>query len=270
MKSPLRLQRPRGWIYFALFILALAALISCNRGDLTSGTEIQHAPVGPALPPPKPPCSPPAATGFRMRINEVMVLNESTLADEDGKFPPWIEIYNPTDAEYDLGGTPLSDDFADPLKWKVPCIAEAILPPKGFLVIFLDGGTDPNALHANFTLSNDKDDAQLLLNRGAQIFRFDSTLSEPDVSVGRFPDGGVKLDFLSEPTPGAPNKEFREEVPTEADFVRGDANGDGRVTVSDIAVITKVATGELAAPICQDRLDANDDGAVTAEDALYV
>src|SRR5262245_24942616 len=264
MKSPCLIAP--GWVY-RLTLLALPALISCNRGDLSDGNEIQLAPVGPVGPPPKPPCSPPAAT--RTRINEVMVLNESTLADEDGKFSPWVEIYNPSDAEFDLGGTPLSDDFADNQKWKIPCIAEAIVPSKGFLIIFLDGSTDPNKLHANFTISNDREDAILVLNRGGQLFRWDSTQSAPDVSVGRFPDGSGPIDTLSEPTPGAPNKDFGSPA-TEANFVRGDANGDGRVTISDVALITKVATGELTAPPCQDRLDANDDGAITADDALYV
>src|SRR5262245_12762658 len=126
MKSPFRHQRWRGWTP-GLVLLALWALwvpISCNRGDLFSGNEIQHAPEGPVEPPSKPPCSPPSSTGFRIRINEVMVLNESTLADEGGKYPPWVELYNPTDSEFDVGGTPLSDDFADSSKWSIPCIAE--------------------------------------------------------------------------------------------------------------------------------------------------
>src|SRR5262245_7347785 len=124
MKSSCLAEDSHGWILLALILLFLSALTSCNREGLTSGDSIQHAPEGPVVPP-KPPCSPPAAAGFKLKINEVMVLNESALADEEGKFSPWVEIYNPTDAEFDLGGTPLSDDLADNQKWKVPCIAEA-------------------------------------------------------------------------------------------------------------------------------------------------
>jgi hypothetical protein len=33
-----------------------------------------------------------------LRINEIMASNSSTISDEDGDQPDWIEIYNPTEA----------------------------------------------------------------------------------------------------------------------------------------------------------------------------
>jgi hypothetical protein len=43
-------------------------------------------------------------------ITEFMAKNNSTLADEDGSFPDWIEIHNPEASAADLGGYYLTDD----------------------------------------------------------------------------------------------------------------------------------------------------------------
>ena len=39
-----------------------------------------------------------------IHISEFMAANESTLADMDGDFTDWIELYNPTDATIHLEG----------------------------------------------------------------------------------------------------------------------------------------------------------------------
>jgi len=55
-----------------------------------------------------------------LRINEFMALNSTTLADEDGDYSDWIEIYNPTPNAIDLLNWSLTDDKANTLKWKFP------------------------------------------------------------------------------------------------------------------------------------------------------
>ena len=66
-------------------------------------------------------------------ISEVMASNASTLADQDGDFADWVEIYNPDSTADNLGGYYLSDKASKPTKWKFPAVS---LPPGGFLVVF--------------------------------------------------------------------------------------------------------------------------------------
>jgi len=69
-------------------------------------------------------------------ISEVMTDNRTTLADEDGDFPDWIELHNPADEPVDLAGFGLSDDSGDPFKWSFPKVAIA---PGEHLLVFASG-----------------------------------------------------------------------------------------------------------------------------------
>ena len=64
-------------------------------------------------------------------ISEILASNSRILADEDGDFSDWIEIYNPSSAPVSLHGYYLTDDSAFLAKWRLsddrPC------PPPGSL-----------------------------------------------------------------------------------------------------------------------------------------
>ena len=66
-------------------------------------------------------------------INEIMSSNGITIADEDGDFSDWIEIYNDESTAVDLSGYGLSDDASEPYKWIMPSLTIA---PKDHLIIF--------------------------------------------------------------------------------------------------------------------------------------
>ncbi len=66
-------------------------------------------------------------------INEVMSSNGSTIYDEDGDTPDWIEFYNTSDQGIDFNGFSITDDADELDKWTFPSI---ILDPADFLVIF--------------------------------------------------------------------------------------------------------------------------------------
>ena len=76
-------------------------------------------------------------------ISEVMANNRTTLADEDGDFPDWIELHNPTAAPVDLGGFGLSDNSAQPFKWRFP---KSAIAPGEHLLVFASG-KDRRDLH---------------------------------------------------------------------------------------------------------------------------
>ncbi len=85
-------------------------------------------------------------------ITEVVPDNARTLADEDGAFPDWLEIYNATGAPVQLGGWHLTDDPASLGKWTFPPVE---LAGGGYLVVFASGKNrtnNPAYLHTSFQL----------------------------------------------------------------------------------------------------------------------
>lgn len=72
-------------------------------------------------------------------INEIMAKNVSTTADmvDFDDFSDWIEIRNTQNTSVDLSNYFLTDNLADPYKWKIP--AGTIIPANGFLLFWADG-----------------------------------------------------------------------------------------------------------------------------------
>ena len=69
-------------------------------------------------------------------ISELMPVNRTTLADDDGDFSDWIEIHNPTDQPVNLLNHGLSDDPVNPFKWRFP---EHVLGPGKRTLVFASG-----------------------------------------------------------------------------------------------------------------------------------
>src|SRR5690625_4995824 len=65
-----------------------------------------------------------------------MSARQRIMADEDGGYEDWIELYNCTDKEIDLSGWYLSDRYDRPLQWQFPAVT---IPAKGFLVLWASG-----------------------------------------------------------------------------------------------------------------------------------
>ncbi|MCC5808288.1 MAG: chitobiase/beta-hexosaminidase C-terminal domain-containing protein [Opitutales bacterium] len=69
-------------------------------------------------------------------INEFVASNGSVVADEDGDFEDWIELYNTGYAPVDLEGWGLSDDPEDPFRWTFPA---GTVGPGEHLVVWASG-----------------------------------------------------------------------------------------------------------------------------------
>ena len=85
-------------------------------------------------------------------LSEFMASNESTLPDEDGDFPDWIEIANMGNAALDLAGYHLTDNQEELTRWTFPPIS---LAAGSRLVVFASGKdrTNPSSeLHTDFQL----------------------------------------------------------------------------------------------------------------------
>ena len=88
----------------------------------------------------------------QLRITEFMASNTRTLADEDGSYEDWIEIYNPATNTVDLSNWSLTDNAGKLNKWQFPATN---IGPNRFLVVFASNKNrrTPGArLHTNFKL----------------------------------------------------------------------------------------------------------------------
>ena len=141
----------------------------------------------------------------QLYINEVMSKNDTTIADIDGEFSDWLEIYNSDSNAVSLEGYSLSDNVDLPARWKFGNIE---ILGKSFLLVFASGkdrkdGTDNP--HTDFKIKS-AGEPLLLSNPDGELI--DSVFTgkiPPDYSRGRQPDGSAHWLFFKTPTPGAPN-----------------------------------------------------------------
>ncbi len=113
--------------------------------------------------------SSPAFCAGQVVINEFVAANTATLADEDGDKSDWIELYNAGATAVDLDGWCLTDDAADPCKWRFPAVA---LAGGEYLVVFASGKDrrDPAAeLHTSFRMSADGEYLALVMPDGTTV-----------------------------------------------------------------------------------------------------
>ncbi len=127
-----------------------------------------------------------AATPAQVVINEFMADNKTTLADEDGSYSDWIEIYNTNITSVNLSGWSLTDDPTHQDRWFFPATN---LTTKGFMVVFASGKNRavPGApLHTDFGLNKSGEYLALLRPDGSIATEFAPAFPEqyPDISYG--------------------------------------------------------------------------------------
>ncbi len=138
-------------------------------------------------------------------LNEIMASNESTLADEDGDYPDWIELHNTGSTSVALGGWGLADDRYDLFMWTFP---DVVMAPGEFLLVFASGKDRRDvsgALHTNFRIRRSGTPLVLTMPEGGVADRLDPTPIPRDISYGRQPDGGEDWYYFDRATPGSPN-----------------------------------------------------------------
>ena len=140
-------------------------------------------------------------------LNEVLVLNSTTISDNYLQKDSWIEIYNPNAFSVDLAGFYLSNDASNKKKFQIKNTSpQTIIKPHDFLIIWADNDTLQGNLHTNFKLNFSGDSIYLTLPNGKQTA--DSVMfngQTSNVSYGRQHDGDPNWIFFSTPTPNASN-----------------------------------------------------------------
>ena len=119
-------------------------------------------------------------------INEFMASNKTTVADQDGEYADWIELYNNSDEEIQLNGYFLSDDSDDLAQWVFP---DTSIKAKSYLIIWADKDEAQQGLHASFKLSGAGETIYLCDKDTAIINEISYSEQTTDLSTGRYPNG---------------------------------------------------------------------------------
>ena len=138
-------------------------------------------------------------------INEFMADNDNIIADPQGDFDDWLEIWNGGGVTVDLSGFTLTDDLANPTKWSFP---DTSLSANAYLIVWADEDTGDPGLHANFRLSANGEEIGLFKDESGLISLIDSVVFGPqpqDVAYARYPDGSSQWQFAVLATPGYSN-----------------------------------------------------------------
>ncbi|MCF8247059.1 MAG: CotH kinase family protein [Saprospiraceae bacterium] len=120
-------------------------------------------------------------------INEFMASNEATIADQDGEFDDWIELYNNSSSTINLEGYSLSDDANELMKWAFP--AGSSIVGNGYLIVWADNDEDQAGLHATFKLAAAAESIFLVNLAGSIVDEVSYVDQTTDVSYGRYPNG---------------------------------------------------------------------------------
>ncbi len=138
-------------------------------------------------------------------LNEFVSSNGETIADEDGDFEDWIELYNHGDDPVDLAGFGISDDPYELSRWIFPAVT---IEPGEFLIVWASGKDRAGSgapLHTNFQVSSEGETITLTGPDGVAVDVVEPVALPRDHSYGRVPDGIGEWRYFTEPTPGAAN-----------------------------------------------------------------
>lgn len=135
-------------------------------------------------------------------INEFMASNDTTVADQDGEFDDWIELYNTTNSPISLNGFFLTDKGNELTQWAFP---DTVIGANDFLIVWADDDSGQVGLHANFKLSAGGEDIFLVDADTNIVDEVNFGTQNTDESYGRFPNGTGDFMVMATPTFAAPN-----------------------------------------------------------------
>ena len=170
-------------------LLQQTPLVRWAAGLLLSGCGAESAPEGIA----------------DLYINEFLASNDTIIANEQGDYVDWIELYNDSDDDLSLSGIYVTDDLNTPLRH---ALSDITIDSGSYLLLWADQQVTLGDYHLPFSLSASGEAIGLsYLDESGGATLLDGVAfgqQQTDVSWGRSPDGGEWLE-LTPPTPGTGN-----------------------------------------------------------------
>ncbi len=129
-----------------------------------------------------------------LRINEVLITNETNYQDDYGCQSAWIEIFNTTYGSVDIRSCYLTNDKENPKKYPIPkgdVLTE--MPPRQHLLFWADNQPNRGTFHVNFELDPTKENWIGLYDANGKDLIDEVTIPAgilaPDCSYARIQDG---------------------------------------------------------------------------------
>ena len=158
-----------------------------------------------------------SAQGRRgLRLNEVMVTNDSSVTDDYGRRSAWVELFNSTFAPLEISSVFITDDPSNPKKYPVPLgDVNTRIPKRQHVVFWADGQPSKGTFHMTFTLREGQDN---------WIGVYDA-------------DGKTLIDEVTVPASLAPNTTYARSEDGTGEWEVRDGSGARHVTPSSANVI---------------------------------
>lgn len=174
-----------------------------------------------------------AQSSLDLRINELLIVNDSNYVDDYGQRGPWIEVFNSAYNTVNVGGLYLTNDLSDPTKYRIPKGQPVTaIAQRGFIVFIANDNPTNGILHVNFDLRSSSIIA--LYDRDGKTLIDSVSLPRKhrsDISWGRSLDGSGVWGWFEKTTPGSSNQ--TEQTMTAADrFGAVDQSGSGLTIIS--------------------------------------
>lgn len=145
-----------------------------------------------------------------LRINEVLVVNETNLVDGFGQRGSWVEIYNNSAATVNIAACFLSDDLNNPRKYPIPQgDAQTQIKPRQHVVFWIDAAPTRGTFHTNFKFDLERSNFIALFDSDGVTLIDSVTIparQAADISYARVVDGQLPWETLTAVTPGSNNK----------------------------------------------------------------
>lgn len=163
-----------------------------------------------------------------LRINELLIKNDTNFVDEYGRHVPWVEIFNTAYNSVNVAGCFLTDDttglsVGDYSNWyRIPTTdPTTLIPQRSSIIFYLDNSPLYGTYHTNFDPQESKNHYIALISSNGKtlidIFHYPASLVNTPQSYGCYDDGIAQIQdkdgkwisnigMLDYFTPGSTNK----------------------------------------------------------------
>lgn len=183
-----------------------------------------------------------AQNAVTLKLNEILVYNDSNAVDDFGKHSPWIEIFNSSYNTVNIGGCYLTDDINNPTKYWIPTGDPATkIPSRCYTVFWADNHPTRGIFHLNFDLQEGKTIAIFDANGKTLIDKIEIPAGQkPNVTYGRPANDSNEWVYLDKSTPGA-NNDYTKKKSAGESFVELDPYGIGMTMIAMFVVFSALA-----------------------------
>ncbi len=151
-----------------------------------------------------------------LRINEVMVVNDSSIVDDYGRKSAWIELFNANFAPLEISSVYRTTDPENPKMYPVPLgDVNTEIPTRQHVVFFADGEPNRGTFHTSFRLEPGQDN---------WIGIYDA-------------DGNTLIDEVLVPASLQPNQSYARSIDGEGEWQVRDGSQEAYITPSSANVI---------------------------------